>query len=295
MMVKPISREPLIAACNGVSPKFDVADDVLEHDDRVVDDEADRERQRQQRQVVEAEAERVHRGEGADHRDRQGQRRDDRRRQVAQEQQDDQDDQEAGDDQRELHVVIALADRDAAVVERRHLDRRRQFGLESSAGRFLIERTVSMVLAPGWRWMASTMARLSTFQLAMPWFSTPSIGVATSSSGPARRCARRRSAAGRRRRGATGRWSLIETLCRRRRTAERLVDVGGCEIAFCSSSMPRSRAASWSGLAWMRTAYFCDRRQHLRDAGDGRQALRELRLGVFVDHRQAAASARTWR
>ena len=45
----------------------------------------------------------------------------------------------------------------------------------------LIELTVSMVLAPGWRWMASTMARLSTFQAATRLFSTPSIGVATSS------------------------------------------------------------------------------------------------------------------
>ncbi len=45
----------------------------------------------------------------------------------------------------------------------------------------LMASTVSMVLAPGWRCTASTMARLSTFQLAMRMFSTLSIGVATSS------------------------------------------------------------------------------------------------------------------
>ena len=47
-----------------------VPDDVLEHDDRVVDDEADRERERHQRQVVEAVAQQVHRRERADDRGR---------------------------------------------------------------------------------------------------------------------------------------------------------------------------------------------------------------------------------
>ena len=45
----------------------------------------------------------------------------------------------------------------------------------------LIELTVSIVLAPGWRWMARTIARWSTFQVATRLFSTLSIGVATSS------------------------------------------------------------------------------------------------------------------
>ena len=40
---------------------FDVARDVLQHDDRVVDDEAGRDRQRHQRQIVEAVAEQIHR------------------------------------------------------------------------------------------------------------------------------------------------------------------------------------------------------------------------------------------
>ncbi len=73
-----------------------VPDDVLQHDDRVVDDEADRERQRHQREVVEAVAERPHHGERADDRERQRQAGDDRRGQVPQEQEDDHHDEEDG-------------------------------------------------------------------------------------------------------------------------------------------------------------------------------------------------------
>ena len=58
--VKPISRAPLIAASNGGVAVLDVAVDVLEHDDGVVDHEADRDGQRHQREIVEAEAEQVH-------------------------------------------------------------------------------------------------------------------------------------------------------------------------------------------------------------------------------------------
>ena len=56
-IVKPISREPSSAACSGGFAHLHVAHDVLQHHDRVVDDEADRQRQRHQRQVVEAVAE----------------------------------------------------------------------------------------------------------------------------------------------------------------------------------------------------------------------------------------------
>ncbi len=56
MIVKPIWPAPLSAASNGAHPLLDVAHDVLDHDDRIVDDKADRDRQRHQRDVVEAEA-----------------------------------------------------------------------------------------------------------------------------------------------------------------------------------------------------------------------------------------------
>ena len=46
----------------------------------------------------------------------------------------------------------------------------------------LIAATVSTVLAPGWRRIASPIERLSTFQAATRVFSTLSTGRATSSS-----------------------------------------------------------------------------------------------------------------
>ena len=61
---------------------------VLDHDDRVVDDDADRQHQAEQREVVEAEAHRQHHGEGADQRDRDGEDRDHRRAPGLQEQDD---------------------------------------------------------------------------------------------------------------------------------------------------------------------------------------------------------------
>ena len=40
---------------------------------------------------------------------------------------------------------------------------------------FLIESTTSMVLVPGWRWIASTMPRLPLNQAATLSFCTPSM------------------------------------------------------------------------------------------------------------------------
>jgi hypothetical protein len=56
-----------------------VPEDVLQHDDRVVHDEADREHHRKERERVDGEAEEVHERERADQRDRDGDDRDDRR------------------------------------------------------------------------------------------------------------------------------------------------------------------------------------------------------------------------
>ena len=80
MMVKPICSAPLSAASQRRLALLDVARDVLDHHDRVVDDEAGRDGQRHQRQVVEAVAEQVHHAEGADQRERHRDARDDRRR-----------------------------------------------------------------------------------------------------------------------------------------------------------------------------------------------------------------------
>ena len=87
-MVKPISREPSSVACSSALAHLDVARDVLQHDDGVVDHEADAQRERHQRDVVQAVAEQVHHREGADDRHRQRDRRDDRGGDVAQEEED---------------------------------------------------------------------------------------------------------------------------------------------------------------------------------------------------------------
>ncbi len=56
-MVKPISPDALERRLERRHALLDVADDVLEHDDGVVDDEADRQRQAEQRDVVDRVAE----------------------------------------------------------------------------------------------------------------------------------------------------------------------------------------------------------------------------------------------
>ena len=119
-MVKPISPLPFSAASNGRHALLDVADDVLEHDDGVVDHQAHRQGQRQQRDVVDRIAEQIHGAESRDDRDRHRHARDRGRAQAAQEQVDHQDHQPHGDQQRDLDVVDRGADRCRAVVE--HVD-----------------------------------------------------------------------------------------------------------------------------------------------------------------------------
>ncbi len=82
--------------------------DVLDHHDRVVDDDADGEHQREQRHHVEREPERQHDREGADQGHRHRDQRDQRRAQVAEEQVDDDHDQDEGLDQRVHHLADAL-------------------------------------------------------------------------------------------------------------------------------------------------------------------------------------------
>ena len=105
-IVNAISFDPLSAAVMASSPMLHVPDDVLEHDDRIVDDEADRQ--------ASAPSATDCRGcspssyidrERADDRRRQRQARNDRRRDVPQEQEDHQDDERDGQQQRELDVV----------------------------------------------------------------------------------------------------------------------------------------------------------------------------------------------
>ncbi len=167
-IVKPISVEPSSAACERRLAHLHVAHDVLEHHDRVVDDEADREHQRHHRQVVEAEAEQLHDRERADDRERQRQARDDRRRDVAQEEEDHQDHEDERHEHRELHVADRLADRLAS--GRRGCASSTDGGscawsVGSSA---LTASVTATVLVPGWRWMARTIERWRFSAVAVP-------------------------------------------------------------------------------------------------------------------------------
>jgi len=83
---------------------FDMAGRVLQHHDRIVDDEAGRDDQRHQREVVDAEPGQVHERERADQRDRHGRRRNQRRAGAAQEGIDHQHDQHHCDQQRLLDL-----------------------------------------------------------------------------------------------------------------------------------------------------------------------------------------------
>ena len=64
---KPTSREPLSAAAQPPLAELLAPVDVLQHHDRVVDHQPDREHEREQREHVDREVEHGERGEGADH------------------------------------------------------------------------------------------------------------------------------------------------------------------------------------------------------------------------------------
>jgi hypothetical protein len=77
--------------------------DVLDHDDRVVDDDADREDEREERDGVGAVANEQQHREGSDDRHRHGDHRDDRRPELAEEDEDDEGDEREGFDERVRH------------------------------------------------------------------------------------------------------------------------------------------------------------------------------------------------
>ena len=81
-------------------PVLDVVLDRLDDDDRVVDDEADRQHQAEQRQRVDREAEQREDRERADQRHRHGEQRDQRGAEALQEDEDDDDDEDERLEQR---------------------------------------------------------------------------------------------------------------------------------------------------------------------------------------------------
>jgi len=93
-------------------PALHVPDDVLQHDDGIVHDEAHAKSQRHQRQVIERIAAQIHHAEGAYQGERQGQAWNGGRANVAQEKEDDHHHQEQRQLQRKLHIIHRLPNRD---------------------------------------------------------------------------------------------------------------------------------------------------------------------------------------
>ena len=94
-----------------------VALDVLDHDDGVVDDDADRQDQAEHRQVVDRDAEGGEDREGAEQRYRDGDHGNDRRPPALQEHEDDADHQRDRDEDRLDHFVDGLTDEGRRVVD----------------------------------------------------------------------------------------------------------------------------------------------------------------------------------
>ncbi len=95
---------------------------VLDHDDRVVDDETHREHDGQKRQQVDREPGDQHQEDGADQRDRDGDDRDEHGPEGAEEEKDDNDDDDEGLGQRLQNLADGLVDVARRVVgdSRRH-------------------------------------------------------------------------------------------------------------------------------------------------------------------------------
>ena len=106
----------LSAASSGVMPVLDVAVDVLDHDDRVVDHQPDRQHEGEQRQEIDRIAQRQQEHHHADQRQRDGDDRDQRRAQIAEEQEDDDDDDQRRLDQRLGHLADRGADEFGGVI-----------------------------------------------------------------------------------------------------------------------------------------------------------------------------------
>ena len=181
-MVKPISREPSQGRLHRRLPHLHVADDVLQHHDGVVHHETHREGQRHQGEVVQAEAQQVHHREGPDQRHRQRQAGDHGGREVPQEEEDHQHHQDQSVRSRvNLHVVHRVPDGLGAVEEDVHGSPRPA----AAPGRWqqLPARpaTRRRCWCPGWRWMARTIARWSSYQAATLSFSTLSRTLPSSS------------------------------------------------------------------------------------------------------------------
>src|SRR5215207_5040834 len=108
----------------------DVALDILDDDDRVVDNDADRQDEAEQGQRIEREAERAHHRESAYERHRDRDDRDDRRAPRLQEHDDDDDDEDQRLEQRLVDLAHGLGDELGRVVDDLVVDAGGEIALE---------------------------------------------------------------------------------------------------------------------------------------------------------------------
>ena len=117
-------------ASSGAQAPVEVLLDVLDHDDRVVDHQADRQDQAAERQRVDREAEGRHHRERGDQRDRDRQHRDDRGAEALEEHEHDDHDQDERLDQRVLDLLDVLVHVVGRVVDDRVVEPFREARLE---------------------------------------------------------------------------------------------------------------------------------------------------------------------
>ena len=111
---------PLNRGLQPVLAHFHMACDVLEHNNRVIDHKADRQRNCHQGQIIQAETDDMHDGERTKHGSRQHQRRHQGGAYIAQESENHRHDQEDRQHQREIHLVNRIANKFGTVDY--HLD-----------------------------------------------------------------------------------------------------------------------------------------------------------------------------
>ena len=128
--VNPISFAPDQRRLQRRHSLFEMTRDVFDDDDRIVHDEARRDRQRHQRQVVETVATQIHHAERADQRNGNATRGNKCSPRVPQEDKYHQNYQSDRDDQRAFHVIHRRADSCCLVQHDREIDRRRDRGFQ---------------------------------------------------------------------------------------------------------------------------------------------------------------------
>src|SRR5690242_17774713 len=96
--------------------------DILNNDNRIINHEADGDRERHEGNVVETEVEQIHGRERAEQRENDGHARNSRGPEIAKEQQDDKNDQTDSQRQRELDVLDGGANGRRAVEDRLNRD-----------------------------------------------------------------------------------------------------------------------------------------------------------------------------